>query len=114
MSEKLKHFPVNWIDGMKINKSHFLAMQHHGEEMVKEAISAQLTPFNYGLLPMAGNKSSIQMKLVVDAHQLLKVKVHECRAITPNGSRIEIDQAIDNALDESLPYPEAVHSLKPG
>ena len=25
MKDQIKHFPVNWVDGMKINKNHFIA-----------------------------------------------------------------------------------------
>ena len=32
MAENIKHFPVNWIDGMKINKKHF---KHEHEGIVK-------------------------------------------------------------------------------
>ena len=38
MIEKLSHFPVNWIDGMKINKSHFLSIQDNVSELVNDAI----------------------------------------------------------------------------
>jgi len=114
MPEKIKHFPVNWIDGMKINKNHFLAMQENTDEAVKEAVSSQLTSINYGLLPINGNSNSIKMNLIVDNHKLLKVKIDECHAITPSGNRIEIDREIDNNLDSSLVYPEAVHTIISG
>ncbi|WP_296151299.1 hypothetical protein [uncultured Flavobacterium sp.] len=114
MPEKLKHFPVNWIDGMKISKIHFLGMQENVDEAVKEAVSVQLTSINYGLLPIMGNSNSIKMNLIVDNHKLLKVKIDECRAITSNGFRIEIDKETDSGLDSSLTYPEAVHAILPG
>ena len=87
MVEKLNHFPVNWIDGMKINKSHFLAMQDNVAELVNDAIGIHTTPITYGLLNLGSqNKEAIKITLGIDNHKLLRVRVEECHAITPNGS----------------------------
>jgi hypothetical protein len=115
MVEKLNHFPVNWIDGMKINKSHFLSMQANVSELVNDAIGIHTTPMSYGLLDSGSqNKESTKITLGIDNHKLLRVRVEECHAITPNGSRIEISKSNTDALDLQVPYPEDTYEIKDG
>ena len=115
MVEKLNRFPVNWIDGMKINKSHFLAMQDNVSELVNDAIGIHTTPMSYGLLDSGNqNKESTKITLGIDNHKLLRVRVEECHAITPNGSRIEISKSNTDTLDLQVPYPEGTYEMKDG
>lgn len=115
MIEKLNHFPVNWIDGMKINKSHFLAMQDNISELVNDAIGIHTSPINYGLLNSGSpNNDSLKINLGIDNHNLLRVRVEECHAITPNGSRIEIGRGNSFSLDLQVPYPEDTYEIKEG
>lgn len=107
MIEKLNHFPVNWIDGMKINKSHFLEVQNFVCDSIRDSVGIHTSMINYGLLPVA---EPIKMNLIIDNHKLLRIKVEECHAITPNGSRIDIGTS--ESLSLSIPYPEAVRELK--
>jgi predicted component of type VI protein secretion system len=107
MIEKLNHFPVNWIDGMKINKSHFLEVQNFVSDSIRDSVGIHTSMMNYGLLPVA---EPIKMNLIIDNHKLLRIKVEECHAITPNGSRIDIGTS--ESLSLSIPYPEAVRELK--
>lgn len=109
MIEKLSHFPVNWIDGMKINKNHFTDVQNFVSDSVRDAVGVHTSSINYGLLPM---QNSIKINLIIDNHKLLRIKVEECHAITPNGSRIEIGGSTTDELSLSLSYPEAVRELK--
>ncbi|OUL61762.1 hypothetical protein [Flavobacterium sp. AJR] len=115
MIEKLNHFPVNWIDGMKINKSHFLSMQDNVSELVSDAIGIHTTPMSYGLLDLGNqNRESTKITLGIDNHKLLRVRVEECHAITPNGSRIEISKSHTDTLDLQVPYPEDTYQIKDG
>ena len=107
MIEKLNHFPVNWIDGMKINKNHFLEVQNFVSDSIRDSVGIHTSMMNYGLLPVA---DPIKMSLIIDNHKLLRIKVEECHAITPNGSRIDIGTS--ESLSLSIPYPEAVRELK--
>ncbi|KNB63063.1 type VI secretion system baseplate subunit TssK [Chryseobacterium sp. Hurlbut01] len=107
MIEKLNHFPVNWIDGMKINKNHFLEVQNFVSDSIRDSIGIHTSIINYGLLPVA---EPIKMNLIIDNHKLLRIKVEECHAITPNGSRIDIGTS--ESLSLSIPYPETVRELK--
>jgi predicted component of type VI protein secretion system len=113
MLEKLNYFPVNWVDGMKINKSHFIAMQDNFIDTVRDAIGSHVTPISYGLLPVQSSMKSVRLSLVIDNHKRLRVKIEECHAVTPNGTRIEISP-MNNSIDMQAPYPEAVHDLEDG
>lgn len=113
MLEKLNYFPVNWIDGMKINKSHFIAMQDNFVDIARDAIGSQVTPITYGLLPVQNTMESIKISLVIDNHKLLRVKIEECHAITPNGARIEISPTT-STINMEMPYPEAVFDIQGG
>ena len=72
MIEKLNHFPVNWIDGMKINKSHFLDVQNFVSDSIRDPVGIHTSMMNYGLLPVA---EPIKMSLIIDNHKLLRIKV---------------------------------------
>ncbi len=113
MLEKLNYFPVNWVDGMKINKSHFIAMQDNFIDITRDVVGSYVTPITYGLLPVQNMMESVKLSLVIDNHKLLRVKIEECHAVTPNGARIEISSE-NNAMDMQMPYPEAVYNLEEG
>ncbi|QAR30242.1 hypothetical protein EQP59_02150 [Ornithobacterium rhinotracheale] len=110
MNTSIKHYPVHWTDGMKINKSHFVEMQNFISESVIDSTGVHTSMINYGLLPMT---NSLKMNLVIDSHKLLRVKVEQCQAITPNGTRICIDES-SQSLKVSLAYPEVVKELREG
>jgi len=109
MIEKLNHFPVNWIDGMKINKNHFADVQNFVSDSVRDAVGVHTSMINYGLLPV---NDSIKLSLIIDNHKLLRIKVEECHAITPSGSRIDIGAGSSEAINLSIPYPETVYEIK--
>ncbi len=109
MIEKITHLPVNWIDGMKINKNHFIAIQNFAIDSLRDSIGIHTSLLNYGLLP---SESPIKIHLIIDNHKYLKVQVEECHGITPNGSRIEIKGTNMNDLNRSISYPEIVKELK--
>ncbi|UCA61771.1 hypothetical protein KB553_09620 [Chryseobacterium rhizoplanae] len=108
MVEKLKYYPLHWMDGMKINKSHFTAIQNFVSDAVRDVVGAQISPVNYGLLPI---NNSIEIKLTSDQHKQLKVTVEQCHGITPNGSRIEIS-AEEQAVFQSSFLTEATYMMK--
>ena len=53
MNNLLTHYPVNWIDGMKLSSSHFIAVQDFVTDSLRDAIALQTTDLNYGLQPVA-------------------------------------------------------------
>ncbi|WP_235604508.1 hypothetical protein [Flavobacterium covae] len=108
MIEKLNYFPVNWIDGMKINKNHFNSIQNFINDSIKDTVGLHTSLISYGLLPA---DNSIKLNLMVDSHKSLRVQVQECHAITPNGSRIEIDDRSETVNTNST-YLEASYEIK--
>jgi len=55
MNNLLTHYPVNWIDGMKLSSSHFIAVQDFVTDSVRDAIALQTIDLNYGLQPVVGD-----------------------------------------------------------
>jgi hypothetical protein len=89
MAENIKHFPVNWIDGMKINKKHFIDLQDNIEDVVRDARNLGVNELNYGLLATNLTRP-FQYSIYIDAHNELSVTIKFMKAITPGGGRIEI------------------------
>lgn len=89
MAENIKHFPVNWIDGMKINKKHFIEFQDNVEDSIRDARNLEVNELNYGLLSTHLSRP-FQYAISIDAHNELSVNIKTLKAITPAGGRIEI------------------------
>lgn len=89
MSKDIKHFPVNWIDGMKINKNHFIELQHHVEDHLRDARNLTVNHLYYGLLP-ASLLQPFEYSITIDAHNDLNVLIKNVKIITPAGGRIEV------------------------
>ncbi|AWG24109.1 hypothetical protein [Flavobacterium kingsejongi] len=89
MAENIKHFPVNWIDGMKINKNHFITLQDNIEDLVRDARNLGINELNYGLLSTNLTRP-FQYAVSIDAHNELSVTIKMLKAVTPGGGRIEI------------------------
>src|ERR1700733_8442480 len=91
MLPPLKYYNVNWVDGMKLTRNHFLDQENAFVERMRDSLGIYLTSYNYGLLsPEPGSTNSLQHTADVDRATFLRVKVTQCRAITPSGARIEI------------------------
>jgi hypothetical protein len=107
MQEPLKYYHVNWVDGMKINKSHFIDLENAGIDRIKDAIACGLNNYNYGLLPPSDDRGNpLKFVMTLDNQKILRVKIFECRAITPGGARIEITENSSAVLGFPAPFPE--------
>lgn len=98
--------PVNWIDGMKVNKDHFISTDNHITAQARNIYSSLLNPFNYGiLLQDDGNKNPVKILIDIDNQGFVHVKVLNCIAITRGGSRIEISETLypDHELTAEMP-----------
>lgn len=91
MIEPIKHFAVNWVDGMKISREHFVQQENFVIDSIRDANSLPVNKFNYGLLPVHDHYSD---KNIYEIHntatndaQLIIIKL---TAITVAGHRIEI------------------------
>jgi hypothetical protein len=89
MAHNIKHFPVNWIEGMKINKNHFIQFQDNIEDLLRDARNLDVDELNYGLLSTSLTKP-FQYALTIDTHNELSVDIKMLKAVTPAGGRIEI------------------------
>ncbi|MBE9462741.1 hypothetical protein ACFP1I_09100 [Dyadobacter subterraneus] len=99
---KFQHLAVNWVDGMKISRQHFVETDHYHTEQVRQMQAATLTPYNYGLLAEKDGSESLQIQILGDASQQIRIKISHCFAITPDGSLIEINQKNELTTDTSL------------
>ena len=89
MAENIKHFPVNWIDGMKINKNHFIEFQDNMEDLIRDARTLEVNELHYGLLSTPLSRP-FQYAISIDTHNELSIDIKMLKAVTPAGGRIEI------------------------
>ncbi|MBC7903704.1 MAG: hypothetical protein H7Y27_09785 [Gemmatimonadaceae bacterium] len=90
------YLPVNWTDGMKINKTHFIAQDNAHVFQLAQNTSCLLNELNYGLLPLREGGNGLKIVISSDNQKKLQVRIQKCRAITAGGYYIEIND--DTAL----------------
>ena len=91
MRDNIKHFPVNWIDGMKINKDHFIDQDNATKDMLQDVASLHLSPIRYGVLATSvSGEDTFNVKMSIDNQESLRVSVLSCNAITSGGARIGV------------------------
>ena len=92
MLPEITHYPVNWVDGMKIARRHFAEADHFTTDHLRDAIALHLRPDYYGLLPTTNElgSPSFELLLSVDAQNEVQARLTQCRAVTAGGVRIEI------------------------
>lgn len=96
-------YPVNWVDGMKINRSHFMEQERAFVYQTARAAGSLLNPLNYGLLVPARDKR-LKVYVSVDQQQLVQVRIQYCRAITAGGHYIEFGE--DSVLGAPAPLDQ--------
>ncbi len=91
MRDRLQHYFVNWVDGMKINKTHFIDQNNAFKDAMHDVAALHLNPHRYGILPPSvAGENSFSVKVSLDNHKTLRVVVEACQAITPGGVRIAL------------------------
>lgn len=91
MRDRLKHYFVNWVDGMKINKSHFIDQNNAMRDALHDITSLHLTPHRYGVLPPSvAGENTFSVRVSLDNQNSLRVVVEACQAVTPGGVRISL------------------------
>ena len=88
MLPKLEHYPVNWVDGMKIARKHFTDFEHFVSDHLRDTAALGLTNYNYGLL--ASDAPAFGLQVITDRNQNIRLQLGNCRAITGAGCRIEL------------------------
>ncbi|HXB42766.1 MAG TPA: hypothetical protein VNV85_01855 [Puia sp.] len=108
--------PVNWVDGMKINKTHFIAQDNATLYQLAQNTNCLLNELNYGLLPVGDGNSGVKIFISTDNQKKLQVRIQKCRAITPGGYYIEFNEDISlqskNIAAQVVNEPITLRELK--
>lgn len=84
------HYFVNWVDGMKLNRSHFITEENAIISKLNQTAATLTASYNFGLLPPREGAKHLNISLDVDRAKLLRVLIRECHAVTPGGVVINI------------------------
>lgn len=88
MQQQSKYLPVNWTDGMKLNKDVFIAQDDAQFSNAYSLIATTLSPVRYGLLP---GENNFNTQISIDNQNTIRVAVIACNAITGGGFPISIN-----------------------
>ncbi|QRR03005.1 hypothetical protein [Dyadobacter sandarakinus] len=99
---EVRHLAVNWVDGMKISRQHFTETDHYHTDQLRLGLQAGLTTLTYGLLP-PDTSESLSMQVLGDTSRQVRIEVHTCRAIMPNGMLLNIREEDGLRLDTAVP-----------
>ena len=112
MSDLLKYKQVNWIDGMKVNKNHFVGLENYFSASINDIRNNNLNDNNFGLLPLKDDsRNFLNISTVVDNQNYLKVKILSCHSVTPGGYRIEISEDKSEQTDFTIQNVETSYNL---
>lgn len=112
MSNLSKYKQVNWIDGMKVNKNHFIDQEKYFTARINDISDNYLDNNNYGLLPHKGDSNRfLNINTIIDNQNSLRVMINTCHAITFGGFRIEISKEEAEQGDFILPNVETTYDL---
>lgn len=89
MTQALQKHAVNWQGGMQISRDHLIAAEDYLMDRIRD--TAHLATGSFGLLPAVNEESTnLDYTVEADGEDSFSVSLRTCRALTPNGSRIEI------------------------
>lgn len=86
------HLPINWTDGVKLTKDHFIDNYFNFITIVSDYNKVQLNNFNYGCIQTANDKS-IDIDIKIEGGQLVAY-LKKCEVIAKNGHIISFHQDI--------------------
>lgn len=99
------HLFVNWVDGMKINKDHFIETDRASIQYATNIGKSIVLPNSYGLLPLHSQKeSSVDIKLSLDGQNTITAQLNNCTAITSKGVYIEINDDTRQLLGKNASF----------
>jgi hypothetical protein len=102
MQPYINYHTVNWRDGMKVNKDHFVQQENAMLDAIRDTAATQITPFNYGLLDGVSNQTSLDLTANLASSRKLTVTLSRCRAITLGGARIELNSSASSELHSPI------------
>lgn len=112
MAEEQKHYFVNWIDGMKINKEHFIGSENAVIQRQHMMGKFLVNPYNFGLLQGDYGKSNLDISFEMDNHKRLNITINHCLAITSGGLFIDIDTSIPELSGFEINLDEEFQNLE--
>jgi len=102
MDYNTNNYRVNWIDGMKINKNHFIESENSLISSLNNAIRQTITPVNFGLLPIYGDReNAIDVSISLDGQDSIEIVLNKCVAVTLGGHIINITKETKSLLEQS-------------
>ncbi|SEB08894.1 hypothetical protein SAMN05660909_05350 [Chitinophaga terrae (ex Kim and Jung 2007)] len=105
----ISFFSTNWVDGMKIRKQHFIDSENALLDQIRDSNTLDMNGYNYGLLAIPGPEAPISCWLNADNQGEWNIKTTYCKAITPSGARIEINNGILQQLSDDRLFIELNH-----
>ncbi|HEX5150740.1 MAG TPA: hypothetical protein VFW07_04800 [Parafilimonas sp.] len=111
MRDRVKNLPVNWIDGMKINKSHFIAQDDAWRDALNDVASLNVSHIKFGILsPSSAGEDNFNVKISIDNQNTLKATVLACQAVTPGGIRINLPSTgnLENISGDADALPSTI------
>jgi len=114
MRDRVKNLPVNWIDGMKINKSHFIAQDDAWRDALNDVSSLTVSHIKFGIIsPSAGGEENFNVKISVDNQNILRATVLACQAVTAGGMRINLPStgSLENISADADALPSTTFQL---
>lgn len=96
MHEKPKYLFTNWVDGMKINHSHFANSERAIISLLEKSGGFIPSPFSYGIARDSRfNKESLEIKPIKSDNNNYIVQVDKCFGITASGVIIDFDSEVN-------------------
>ena len=80
-------YPINWEDGMKINKSHFIHVDQYNQQQRQKANALQVKSYNFGFCKGAQTTDRNLIRIEDD-----NLVVESLRLLFPSGLLAEFDQ----------------------
>ncbi len=105
------HHRVNWVDGMKINKNHFIETENALTQFSQHINAQSIHAINYGLLPNFGSDEAVTISLSMDGQETINVELTKCKAITRGGCLIDITPEISSVLQKKGSLIKADYSI---
>lgn len=91
MIQPIKHFAINWVDGMKVSQRHLNDQDNFLIDTIRDGNSLGITNYNYGLLPLSNEFTD---KTIFDVHNTatndVQLFIKNCSAVTLAGYRLEL------------------------
>jgi hypothetical protein len=84
-----EYFPVNWTDGVKLTKDHFIENYFNTINTINDSVKTRMHSYDYGLLETGKEKfPALEIEINTLTEERLVLALHGCNAITKAGYKI--------------------------